>query len=162
MMRDTARLAAPVVFDTAFQSADDGSLTGTFATIRGKFLGDLGLDAFGVRWNEEGFFRPRDQSRVRLYLDTQWRSSVPSGNLNILAALTHEYRGVTFFPMSAPDLPMRTPPYRTWSFQLEVRILNAVLSYQFRNVFGALYEQVPGFQMPRQTNYYGIRWEFVN
>lgn len=162
LMRDTALLAAPIVFDTAFQAAADGRLTGTFATLRGKFFGDLGIDAVGVRWEREGFYRPKEQSRTQLYIDTQWRSAVPSGNLNIFAALTHEYRGRALFPMAAPALPLETPVYRTWGFLLEVRILRAVLSYQFRNVFGLQYQQVPGFMMPRQTNYYGVRWEFVN
>ncbi len=162
LMRDTASLAAPVVFDTAFQAASEGRLTGTFATIRGKFLGDLGLDVLGVRWDTEGFYRPQYQTRSQLYIDTQWRSKVPSGSLNILAAVTHEYRGRTFFPVAAPGIPEASDVYRTWGFLIEVRILRAVLTYQFRNIQGFPYEQVPGYLMPRQTNYYGIRWSFVN
>lgn len=162
LMRDTALLVAPVVFDTAFTPAADGRLTGTFATIRGKFLGDLGLDVMGVRWDSEGFYRPQYQTRSQLYIDTQWRSAVPSGNLNILAAVTHEYRGRAFFPVATPAAPEISSVYRTWSLLLEVRILRAVLSYQFRNIVGLPYEQVPGFQMPRQTNFYGVRWNFVN
>lgn len=160
--RDTAAAAAPVIFDSAFVSVADGPRNGTFATIRGKILGDFGIDAMATRWDEEGLYRPREQSRVQLFIDTQWRSAVPSGNLNIFAAVTHEYRGSSFFPLEAPSLPLQTPVYRTWNFQLEVRILRAVLSYQFRNVFGAQYQQVPGFLMTRQTNFYGVRWEFVN
>lgn len=162
IFRDTAELRAPVVFDTAFQPVAAGRLTGTFATVRGKFFGDLGLDVVGVRWDTQGFYRPRYQARSQLYLDTKWLSAVKSGNLNILTALTHEYRDGVFFPLSAPDQPLRSSIYRTWNFLLEVRILRAVLSYQFRNLVGLPYEQVPGFQMPRQTNLYGIRWEFVN
>lgn len=162
LMRDTASLVAPVVFDTAFTTASEGRLTGTFATIRGKVLGDLGLDVLGVRWESEGFYRPQYQTRSQLYIDTQWRSAVPSGNLNILAAVTHEYRGRTVFPVVAPGLPQVSSVYRTWGFLLEIRILRAVLSYQFRNIVGLPYEQVPGYQMPRQTNFYGVRWNFVN
>lgn len=161
-IRDTANFVAPVVFDTAFQAAAEGRRTGTYATIRGKFLGDLGVDAVGMRWDQEGFYRPRDQARAQLYLDTQWLSAVPSGNLHILAAATLDYRGRTIFPMAAPALPLEAPVYRTWGLLLEVRILRAVLTYQFRNVFGLQYQQVPGFLMPRQTNFYGIRWDFVN
>jgi hypothetical protein len=162
LMRDTALLVAPIAFDTAFQPISEGRLTGTFATIRGKFLGDLGLDVVGVRWNTEGFYRPQYQTRSQLYIDTQWRSSVPSGNLNILAAVTHEYRSRTFFPVAAPGIPEASDVYRTWGLLLEVRILRAVLSYQFRNILGFPYEQVPGYLMPRQTNFYGVRWNFVN
>ncbi len=162
LMRDTALLAAPVVFDTAFQATSEGRLTGTFATIRGKFLGDLGLDVLGVRWDTEGFYRPQFLTRSQLYIDTQWKSAVPSGSLNILAAVTHEYRSRTFFPVAAPGIPESSDVYRTWGLLLEVRILRAVLSYQFRNILGYPYEQVPGYLMPRQTNFYGVRWGFVN
>ncbi len=162
ILRDTAVLRAPVVFDTAFQPAATGRLTGTFATVRGRVLGDLGVDIVGTRWDTDGFYRPRFQSRSQLYLDTQWRSAVESGNLNIFTAVTHEYRGGAFFPVRAPGQPLRSSVYRTWGMLLEVRILRAVLSYQFRNVVGLPYEQVPGFLMPRQTNLYGVRWEFVN
>jgi len=162
LMRDTALLAAPVVYDTAFQPVAEGRLTGKFATIRGKFLGDLGVDVLGVRWDNPGFYRPEYQTRSQLYIDTQWRSAVPSGNLNILAAVTHEYRSRTFFPVAAPGLPEASDVYRTWGLLLEVRLLRAVLSYQFRNILGFPYEQVPGYLMPRQTNFYGVRWNFVN
>jgi hypothetical protein len=162
IMRDTVVLTAPIVFDTAFQPAGHGQQVGTFATVRGKFFGDLGLDVMGIRWDTDGFYRPTEQSRAQLYLDTQWLSAVPSGNLNIFAAISHEYRGRSFFPVSAPDQPLQSSVYRTWGFLLEVRILRAVLTYQFRNMFGLPYEQVPGFLMPRQTNLYGMRWEFVN
>ena len=40
--------------------------------------------------------------------------------------------------------------------------LVAVLSWQFRNVMGDRYEYLLGFQLPRQTQFYGVRWEFWN
>jgi hypothetical protein len=167
IMRDTTEVAPPIAFDTGFTAVAGGGvgggrLTGAFATIRGKVLGDLGLDVMGMRLYEAGSYRPGYQSRAQLYIDTQWRSAVPSGNLNIFGAVTHEYRDRVFFPVRGRAEPLASSIYRTWNFHLEVRILRAVISYQFRNVLGLPYEQVPGFRMPRQTNYYGVRWEFVN
>ena len=52
--------------------------------------------------------------------------------------------------------------YRTISTLLEIRVLSATVSWQFRNILGERYSQVPVFIMPRQTNYYGVRWDFVN
>ncbi|MGQ0539536.1 MAG: TonB-dependent receptor plug domain-containing protein [Gemmatimonadaceae bacterium] len=162
LVRDTAVLRAPVVYDTAFRPANVGRLTGTFAALRGKVFGDLGFDILGIRWDSAGPYRPRYQSRSQIYIDTEWRSAVPSGNLRILSAVTHEYRDGVRFPLAGPQPALVSSIYRTWSFLLEVRILKAVLTYQFRNVLGLPYEQVPGFQMPRQTNLYGVRWEFAN
>ena len=54
------------------------------------------------------------------------------------------------------------PGFRALAFRLEIRIQTAVVSYQFRNLLQEKYAQVPGFFMPRQTQFYGVRWEFWN
>ena len=62
-----------------------------------------------------------------------------------------------------PDGSVRiAPDARTLAFKLEIRIQTAVLSYQFRNLLQERYSLVPGFPMPRQTQFYGVRWEFWN
>jgi hypothetical protein len=48
------------------------------------------------------------------------------------------------------------------AFKLEIRIQTAVVSYQFRNLLQERYQQVPGFPYPRQSQFYGVRWEFWN
>lgn len=161
MMRDTVALPAPVVFDTTFRPSAAGATTATFATIRGKFYRDVGLDVIAVKYGEAGPFRPQYQTRARLYFDSDMRGRFPSGNLHILAAVTHEYRTQVPFPTSGA-LPLESSQYRTWGFQLEIRLLTATLSYQFRNFMNEEYEQVPGFAMPRPLNYYGVRWHFFN
>jgi hypothetical protein len=46
---------------------------------------------------------------------------------------------------------------------LEIRVQTAVVSYQFRNVLQERrYRLIPGFVMPRQTQLYGVRWDFWN
>ena len=45
---------------------------------------------------------------------------------------------------------------------VEIRVQTAVVSYQFRNVLQQRYLEVPGFVMPRQTQLYGVRWDFWN
>ena len=57
---------------------------------------------------------------------------------------------------------MAVPGYRTTSSLLEIRILSAVVSWQFRNFLGERYTQVPDFAAPRETSIYGVRWEFWN
>jgi hypothetical protein len=48
------------------------------------------------------------------------------------------------------------------SSQLEVRIADAVVYWQLRNLTGQYTEEIPGFLRPRQTNLYGVRWSFSN
>jgi hypothetical protein len=41
-------------------------------------------------------------------------------------------------------------------------VLSATVSWQFRNMLGERYSEIGGFIMPRQMNYYGVRWSFVD
>ena len=83
--------------------------------------------------------------------------------IGLNAGVTHEYRSGETFPseLSATEVS-KTLGYRTISTLLEIRILTATISWQFRNVLGERYQQFPGFAMPRQTNFYGVRWFFSN
>ena len=120
-----------------------------------------------MRWQQPGFYRPREQARSELFVRTDWRSRFPSGNFGFLLSAIHEYRGETFFPVASTTeagalAAQVVAPSRVLSFLLELRIVNATLSVQLRNSLGALYEQVPGYEMPRPTSVYGVRWEFWN
>ena len=73
----------------------------------------------------------------------------------------HEYRSNSRFPVGTDSLRI-SPGYRALSFKLEIRVQTAVVSYQFRNLVQERYSQVPGFNLPRQAQFYGVRWEFWN
>lgn len=161
LRRNGVRLIAPVVFDTGFRGGIDPAATATFLTARGKFWKDVGLDVVATRWQNEGSFRPAYQTRSRLYVDTSWPSRFPSGNLNIMFALNHEYRTQATFPYAEAEA-LRSSQYRTVGFILEIKLLQATLSYQFRNTLNEIYSQVPGFVAPRPVQYYGVRWNFFN
>lgn len=161
LRRDEGELIAPVIFDTGFRAITDADAKADFATIRGKFWKDVGLDVSAFRWQTEGTYRPRYTTRSKLYINTSWPSRFPSGNLNILAAVTHEYRTRAFFPADE-DLELVSSQYRTLGFLLEIRLLQATLSYQFRNVLNEQYVQVPGFTAVRAVQFYGVRWNFFN
>jgi hypothetical protein len=60
------------------------------------------------------------------------------------------------------DSVATSPGYRVLAFKLEIRVQTAVVSYQFRNLLQERYSEIPGFNMPRQTQFYGIRWDFWN
>ena len=160
LRRDTAFLPAAIAFDTSFQSASQQASNGLFATMRGKFFRDVGFDFTATRYADAGIYRPQYETRSRLYLDSDMRAKFPSGNLNLLLAVTHDYRSSALFPTA--DGFIESSQYRTWSAELEVRLLTATISFQYRNFLGAEYQQVPGFTMPSITSIYGIRWTFIN
>ena len=160
LRRDTSFLPAAVAFDTTFQSAAQQASNGLFATLRGKFYRDVGLDVSAMRYEDAGVYRPQYETRARLYLDSDMRARFPSGNLNILISVTHDYRSEALFPTAAGAL--ESSQYRTWSANVEIRLLTATIAFQYRNFLGAEYQQVPGFTMPSITSIYGIRWSFIN
>jgi hypothetical protein len=159
--RDSAVVPAPVVFDTSFRSVIVGPTTTLVSTIRGPIYKALRLDVVAMRADENQPYQPQYQVRSRLFVSTSWLSRFPTGNFHIQAGVGHEYRTEVIFPISATRV-RESPQYRAVSALLEIRLLDAILSYQFRNVLGAIYQQVPGLDMPRQLQVYGVRWEFFN
>jgi len=161
MRRDSVRLSPPRAFDTTFVPAGDAAATGLTVGIRGQLWRLIHADVSAIRWNDSsGFYRPRYQTRSELYLHTNLLQRFPTGDFGILASAVHEYRDGVRFP-TANGVAF-TPGYRTISTLLEIRILSATISWQFRNILGERYAQVPGLIMPRQTNYYGVRWQFFD
>jgi hypothetical protein len=140
----------------------EGAATATTAAIRGRIYGPLHADAWAVAWSDStGLYRPRYQTRSELYLQTNLLERFPRGNFGLLASLAHEYRSSSRFAQA--DGSVRSvADVRRLDFKLEIRIQTAVVSYQFRNVLQARYAEVPGFIMPRQTQFYGVRWDFWN
>lgn len=167
LRRDSVRLSPPVVYDTLYLPVREPPATGITASIRGQVWRLIHADVWAVRWNDTtGFYRPRYQTRSELYLRTNMLERFPSGHLGILASIVHEYRSNVQFPaadLTAPGAAVMPAPavgYRTISTLIEIRILTATISWQFRNFLGERYSQVPGFIMPRGTNFYGVRWSF--
>lgn len=167
LRRDSTLLVAPRVFGQPYVAVEGSPATGYMAKLQGTIYKALRVDAFGVRWNDTtGFYRPRYQARTEIFLATNWLSRFPSGNFGFLASVSQEYRSHTLFPVltdTASGLQaIPVPDSRVLNFHLEIRIVSAILTYQFRNVEGVPYELVPGFLMPRLNQFYGVRWEFWN
>ena len=123
-----------------------------------------------MKWSTNGYaaYVPDYQARAAIYASTSWLSRFPQGNFHILAQVAVDLRATVPFPIgggkfqeSAADLPTPTE-YRVTSTLLELRLYDATISWQYRNVFGLIYNVVPGFTAPRAVNYYGVRWDFFN
>jgi hypothetical protein len=163
--RDSVLLLPPLVFGP-YAPVEEPSATGITARIEGRIYKAIRANITGIRWNDSsGFYRPRYQTRTEIYLATNWLSRFPSGNFGVLASLAHDYRSKTLYPLSQAAgafAVTSVPDSRVYNFHLEIRIVSAVLSYQFRNIRGDPYQLVPGYLMPRLNQFYGVRWEFWN
>ena len=171
--RDTAFLPPPRPFDfdtsRIFAPVVDRPATGITAAIRGTIYKAVKADISAIRWNDTaGFYRPRFQSRSEVYIQTKWLSRFPSGDFGFLYSIVHEYHSNAHYPTFRDNAGVLTlgdtivGGYRTINSLLEIRILSAVAFWQFRNLMGERYSIIPGYLMPRQTQFYGVRWEFWN
>lgn len=171
LLRDSTLVDVPAVYYSDYSFADPrhpplrlavGQARGTFLTVRGKLYHDVGLDAMATRWMSPDLFRPQFESRTELYFRTKWLSRFPDGQFGFNATAIHEYRSTTTFP--APDATTTTNVRgaHVLSTLIEMRIRTAYISWQYRNIPGQIYGLVPGYRMPPQTNFYGVRWEFYN
>jgi hypothetical protein len=161
LRRDSVRLSPPSVFDTTFKTRREPAVTGTTVAIRGQLWRLVHADISAIRWKDSlGFYRPRYQTRSELFVKTNLLQRFPTNDFGLMASVVHEYRSGVRFPVGDGDVT--TVGYRTISTLLEIRILSATVSWQFRNTLGERYKQVPNFVMPRQTNFYGVRWSFFN
>ena len=166
LRRGATTLLPAASIDTAYSRPGamrvEEEATGRTVAVRGRLYKALNVDAWAVRWNDStGLYRPQYQTRSELYLQTNLLHRFPRGNFGLLTSLAHEYRSSSRFALADGDV--RTAPgFRTLSFKLEIRIQSAVVSYQFRNLLQEKYAEVPGYTLPRQTQFYGVRWDFWN
>ncbi|HVE78707.1 MAG TPA: hypothetical protein VNA89_07590, partial [Gemmatimonadaceae bacterium] len=161
LVRDAARLAAPLVYDTALVAAEEARQTGVFASIQGRIWRGIRVDAHGVAWDTAGVYRPKYQARSDVFIRTSLPRKIRSGNFGLHASLRHDYRSPVYFPQRDGSLG-RANTSRVLTGLLEIRIVNAVLFFQSRNFLREEYELVPGYEMPRQVQLYGVRWDFWN
>lgn len=165
LQRGATTLLPPAELGLAYSSGKsirhEASATATTIAARGRLYRAINVDAWALKWSDStGLYRPQYQTRAELYVQTSLLERFPKGNFGLLASLAHEYRSSSRF--ASGDTIRVAEGFRTVAFRLEVRIASAVVSYQFRNLLQERYAQVPGFTMPRQTQFYGVRWDFWN
>ena len=166
LKRGATTLLAPAEIDTIYAKAaavrTEPDATGRMVGARGRLWRGVNVDAWALAWSDStGFYRPRYQTRSELYIQTNLLDRFPGGNFGLLTSLAHEYRSSSRFPTVA-DSARTAPGYRTITFKLEIRVQTAVVSYQFRDLLQEKYSQIPGYNLPRQTQFYGVRWDFWN
>lgn len=165
MMRDGGPTGAPIVFDPELVGVDPGRVTGIYGGLRGPIWQDLSADVLVTLWEqaEPGlFYQPEFEGRAELRLDTRWLRRFPSGEFGLKAALRADYRDDVHFPR-AQELPVLTTLGNpVFSALLEIRIQDATVFFQGRNIMSQQYELLPQIRMPRQLLLYGVRWQFWN
>jgi len=158
--RDSARTPALPVFARGISASAASDASGLIYGLRIPVYKALIADINGTRWESVDLYRPKDEVRIRLGIDTEWRSRFPRGDFTVRASGTMVNYSQWLVPTD--DGIVSLAGARVYSTLLEVRIKSATIAWEFRNPDGARYETVPGYQMPRLINLYGVRWRFTN
>ncbi len=153
---------APVVFDPDFVPASLGTVTGIFGSVRGPVYRDVSAEVLATQWTSSGgeaAYRPEQQVRAQLTLDTRWLSRFPTGEFGFKASGAIDHRSGAVFPGAGG---LSTIASTVVSALVEIRIQDAIAFVESRNTLAIDYEQVPGYLMPRNVIVYGVRWQFWN
>ena len=163
MSLDTTLVPAPRAYDTLYREVAVGPRRATFATLRGPIWKAIGIDVVASKWTTDGdsAYVPLYQVRSAIVASTSWLSRFPKGNFHVLAQVAHEYRTRVPFAETGGGFQLSSQ-YRVISTLFELRLYDAVISWQYRNILGAIYSVVPHYTAPRAINYYGVRWDFFN
>jgi hypothetical protein len=160
LSRDSALLRPPILLDQRYPAVVDGPATAITGTIVGPLWRGLSTHVHAVQWNSTGLYRPRRQLRAEASYRTNWLSRFPSGNFGLMFGGAVEYRDRVAFPLDEGVL--RASSSGVASLFLELRIRDAIISYQVRNLSNVVYTQVPGLLAYGPINIYGVRWTFWN
>jgi hypothetical protein len=155
--RGASTIAPPIELDTALRTVNVAATTGTIVTFRGPLWRGWSLDLDEINWAAADAYRPQTQARARLWFESGFLGRFPRGNFHLAVSGTYEYRTDTPVPGQ-----LAAQGGNVISTLLEIRISTAVISWQYRNATGTIYESFPGYLMPRLVNTYGVRWEFWN
>jgi hypothetical protein len=162
MSLDTTLVPAPRAYDTLYRDVAAGARRATFATLKGPIWKGIGFDVVAHKWPTGEAYVPEYQVRSQIYASTSWLSKFPQRNFHVLASVAHEYRTEVSFPVPSGEAPQQSSQYRVISTLFELRLYDAVISWQYRNILGDIYSIVPFYTAPRAINYYGVRWDFFN
>ena len=154
---------APVRFDRSFESRATGADAAVYGGVRGPVWRDVWADVVVTRWMGDAnrAYRPQQQARAELTLDTQWLSRFPRGEFGLRASAAASYRSSVLFPVS-DEGAYQTLGSTTVEARLEIRIQQGIAFVESRNTLAADYDLVPGYLMPRNVLLYGVRWQFWN
>ncbi len=165
VVRDTAVLRAPLLFDRTTPVAIDGPAIGATFSVVGPLFRGFSLHVSGIHWETEGLYRPQTEIRSELTWRYHWTGATKTGGFDFLLAGQTEYRTESFVPYLLPngDIDaLQTFRGTPVGLRAEFTLKDATITVQVRNLVNLPYSTVPGLLMPGPLTIYGVRWSFWN
>ncbi len=165
VIRDSAVLRAPALFDRAAPAVLEGRALGATFTIVGPLFRGFSLHMQGTQWENVGWYRPQTQVRSELTWRYHWTGATKTGGFDFLLAGQAEYRTSAAFPALGSNgqvIVLPTFGGTPLGLRAEFTLKDATITAQVRNLLNLPYSTVPGLLMPGPLTVYGIRWSFWN
>ncbi len=165
VIRDSAVLRAPALFDRTTPVVVEGRATGATFAITGPLFRGFSLNMSGVRWQNAGWYRPQTEVRSELTWRYHWNGKTKGGGFDFMLAGQSEYRTASYVPYLKTDGELgllQTFAGTPLGLRAEFTLKDATISVQLRNLMNAPYTTVPGLLMPGALTVYGVRWTFWN
>lgn len=164
VLRDSAVIRAPAIFDRTTPVTVEGRVTGATFSVVGPLFKGFSVHVSGVQWENAGWYRPQTEVRSELTWRYHFTGAAKTGFDFVLAGQS-EYRSGAFVPIFNANgginaLP--TFPATPLGVRAEFTLKDATISVQLRNIVDAPYTTVPGLLMPGPLTVYGVRWTFWN
>ncbi len=165
VVRDSAVLRAPAIFDPTTPLVVEGRVMGATGTVVGPLFKGFFVHVTGVRWQNAGLYRPQVEARSELAWRYHWKGATKTGGFDFLLAGQVEYRTASYVPYVKDSVTVGTLPTfpaTPIGIRAEFTLKDATISVQLRNILNAPYSTVPGLLMPGPITIYGARWTFWN
>ncbi len=165
VLRDSAVLRAPGLFDRSAPAVIEGRALGATFTIVGPLFRGFALHMQGTQWERAGWYRPQTQVRSELTWRYHWTGKTKTGGFDFMLAGQAEYRTSAAFPtLNANGRVVVLPTFggTPLGLRAEFTIKDATITAQVRNLLNLPYSTVPGLLMPGALTVYGVRWSFWN
>ena len=165
VIRDSAVLRAPALFDRTIPIALEGRALGATYAITGPLFRGFSIHINGTQWESAGWYRPRTQVRSELTWRYHWTGATKTGGFDFVVAGDAEYRTSAVVPILTTTGGLATLPTfggTPVGLRAEITLKDATITVQLRNLLNLPYSTVPGLLMPGPLTVYGIRWRFWN
>ncbi len=161
VQRSEAVAMGMAVYDTAYTARVIPESQGLFVAFGGPIWGPFSLEAHGIDWGSEEFYRPKVVSRAALSIETGFQRWLKRDKFLLRSSLVHDYRSDMLAPDGVGGVE-KAKGNGALSLLIDIRLGDAHIFFHNRNFLGEVYETVPGYLMPRMIQQYGVRWVFWN
>ena len=107
-------------------------------------------------------FDPPNHSVTKLTLRSAFLPHFRRNAFDAMAQLEIEAWGSGVAGFDGTGAPIKLPGRTIYSTHVQFRLVGALLFWTLRNALRDPYSHLPGFELPRSFQRFGVRWEFTN